>query len=273
MKNLTGKVAVVTGAASGIGRATAELLAKRGCRVAINDINSEGLDETRRRIVAAGGTVTSHDVDVADRKAMAAFTETVVREHGAVHLVVNNAGVAVACPFTEMSMDDLDWIFGVNLWGVIHGCKLFLPHLLAAGEGHIVNVSSVFGFIGLPTQSAYAATKFAVRGFSESLRAELAHQNIGVTSVHPGPVMTNIVQAGRFVGANGSALQQRTIAWFEDNAISPERAAVDIVRGIERNAPRVLITPHAFGIDLSKRLWPELSDRVATYVARQQGLL
>jgi NAD(P)-dependent dehydrogenase (short-subunit alcohol dehydrogenase family) len=273
MKQLKGKVAVVTGAASGIGRAVAELLAKRGCRVAINDVNTEGLDETHRRIEAAGGTVTSHRVDVADRAAMTAFAAAVANEHGGVHVVVNNAGVAVACPFAEMSMDDLDWIVGVNFWGVLHGCKLFLPHLLAAGEGHIVNVSSVFGFIGLPTQSAYAATKFAVRGFSESLRAELAHQNIGVTSVHPGPVATNIVKAGRFVGANGSALQERTIAWFEDNAISPERAALDIVRGIERNAPRVLITPHAFGIDLSKRIMPELSDRIATLVARQQGLL
>ncbi|MFW5877370.1 MAG: SDR family NAD(P)-dependent oxidoreductase [Myxococcota bacterium] len=272
MKRFEGKTAVVTGAASGIGRSTAELLARRGCRVAICDVNTEGLEETRQRIESARGTVTAHEVDVADKARMAAFADEVKADHGNVHIVVNNAGVSVVGNFADLSLEDMEWIVGINFWGVVYGSKFFLPHLIEAGEGHIVNLSSVFGFIGLPTQSAYAATKFAVRGFSESLRAELGGRNIGVTSVHPGPIKTNIVAGGRFNHHAGDWLRQRTLDWFDQNAISPDEAAKLILRGIRNNAARVLITPHAYGIDWSKRIVPGLSDRIAAIVSRKQGI-
>lgn len=272
MKRIEGKAAVVTGAASGIGRATAELLARRGCRLAICDVNEEGLEETRRRIEQGGGTVTSHGVDVADKRAMAAFAHEVSERHGGAQILVNNAGVSVTVPFADMSLEDFEWIVGINFWGVVYGCKLFLPQLLEAGEGHIVNVSSVFGIIGLPTQSAYASTKFAVRGLSESLRAELASRNVGVTSVHPGAIKTNIVRDSR-VNPEGEDLKAQTTEWFERNGMDPAAAAQVIVRSIERNAPRAMITAGAYGIDFGKRLMPETTDRVATLIARMRGVV
>ncbi|MFW6051503.1 MAG: SDR family NAD(P)-dependent oxidoreductase [Myxococcota bacterium] len=273
MKRLEGKVAVVTGAAHGIGRATAELLAREGCRVAICDVNVEGLHETRRRIQETGRTVTAHEVDVSDKARMASFARDVAGEHGAVHIVVNNAGVSVSANFADMPIEDFEWIVGVNFWGVVYGCKFFLPYLLEAGEGHIVNLSSVFGFIGLATQSAYAATKFAVRGFSESLRTELQGKGIGVTSVHPGPVKTGIVKQARFTHPRADELRRQTIEWFDGNGVEPEHAARRIVQGIRANAPRVLITPHAYGIDWSMRLAPGIAGRVAALMAKRQGIV
>ncbi|MBW2223895.1 MAG: SDR family NAD(P)-dependent oxidoreductase [Deltaproteobacteria bacterium] len=174
MRDLGGKVAVVTGAGDGIGRETALALAAKSCRMAICDVNEDALEALRAELEAGGTSVTAHRVDVSDKTQMEAFASDVVDAHGAVHILVNNAGVTVYASFEEHSIEDLEWILGVNLWGVIYGCKFFLPHLKAAGEGHIVNLSSVFGIIAPPLQTSYVATKFAVRGFSESLRAELA---------------------------------------------------------------------------------------------------
>lgn len=273
MKELHGKIAVVTGAGGGIGRALAVLLAQRGCRLAITDVDGPGLDVTRARIEALGQPVTAHVVDVADRAAMAALADEVARVHGLAQIVVNNAGVAAVATFEDMTLEDFERVMDVNFKGVVHGCKLFLPQLCAAGEGHIVNVSSVFGFIGLPTQSAYAASKFAVRGLSESLRAELAGRRIGVTTVHPGPVATNIVARAQVSHPMGDGLIAATTGWFENVAVSPEHAAGLILRGIVRNSPRVLITPHAYGIELGKRLAPELSDRIVAAVARRRRIV
>jgi NAD(P)-dependent dehydrogenase (short-subunit alcohol dehydrogenase family) len=194
---LAGKVAAVTGAASGIGRALAEVLAQRGCSLALADLDAGGLAETARRVEAAGRRASTHVVDVADWERMVRFADEVVEAHGGVDLVVNNAGVSVTGTLEEQSIEDLRWIVGVNFWGVVHGCKAFLPHLRKRPEGHLVNLSSVLGLIGLPTQTSYCATKFAVRGFSEGLWAELADSRIGVTVVHPGGVRTNIVRASR----------------------------------------------------------------------------
>jgi NAD(P)-dependent dehydrogenase (short-subunit alcohol dehydrogenase family) len=271
MRSLQDRVAVVTGSASGIGRATAVALAERGCDLALADIDEVGLQQTARQIEQLGRRVTTHTVDVASRAAMEAFVEAVVGAHGRVHIVVNNAGVSVTAPFEEHTLEDFEWLFGINFWGVVYGCKLFLPHLKAAGEGHIVNISSVFGLIGLPTQSAYCASKFAVRGLSEGLRTEFAPFNIGVTSVHPGGINTNIVKNSRFIeGRDGQ--KARIIRQFERNAMSPERAAQKIILGIEANSARVLITKETYVTDLLKRVAPTLTNRLVERVRHRIGL-
>lgn len=250
---LAGKVAVVTGAASGIGRALAEVLARRGCSLALADIDEAGLAETARRVEAAGRRASAHVVDVADWDGVLALADAAVAAHGGVDLLVNNAGVSVTGTLEEQSIEDLRWIVGVNLWGVIHGCKAFLPHLRRRPEAHIVNVSSVFGLIGLPTQSSYCATKFAVRGFSEALWAELADARIGVTVVHPGGVRTNIVRASRTADP---AAREAMIERFERRAVSPEHVAEQIARGVERGALRVRVCRETYAVDWVKRLFP-----------------
>ena len=197
MRKLDGRIAVVSGAAGGIGRGVATALAHKGCDLALVDISAEGLEETAKRVEQMGRKATQHRVDVSDRAAMQVLADEVVRRHGHVHIVVNNAGVAVSGSFEEQSWEDLDWIVGINFWGVVHGCKVFLPYLRLEDEGHIVNVSSMLGFLGVPGSSSYCATKFAVRGLSEALWAELSDTKIGVTSVHPGAIATNIIASAR----------------------------------------------------------------------------
>ena len=182
MKKLSDRVAVVTGAAGGIGRATSLALAKEGCHLALCDVNTVGLEETAAMARELGRTVSTHIVDVSNKERMRAFAEEVVAQHGGVNILVNNAGVTVTAPFEHHSLEDFEWIVGINLWGVIYGCKFFLPYLQKADEAHIVNLSSLFGLLGVPSQTSYCATKFAVHGFSEALWVELRDQNIGVRS-------------------------------------------------------------------------------------------
>ena len=269
MRRLTDRVAVVTGAAGGIGAALSIELAKKGCHLALVDVNEAGLRETARGIEAKGRKVSTHVVDVADREAMRALPEAVVAEHGHVHIVVNNAGVALDASFEESSFEDLDWIFGINLWGVIHGCKFFLPWLRREDEAHIVNLSSLFGIVGVPRNSAYCATKYAVRGLSESIWTEVSRDGIGVTSVHPGGIQTNIARAARHgSGANAEEM----ISEFERVArTSPQHAARKIVRGIERGDQRVRIAPETYLLDWLKRLAPRLTQRLVRRAAGDGG--
>jgi short-subunit dehydrogenase len=253
MRSFENKVAVITGAASGIGRALAQHLAQRGAELALVDLNASALAETAASVAATGLPVNTHLVDVADAVRMEALEEEVVAQHGRVELLVNNAGVSVTGTFEEQSLDDWHWIVGVNFWGVVHGCKAFLPHLRQRPEGHLVNVSSVFGLIGLPTQSSYCATKFAVRGFSEALWAELADSRIGVTVVHPGGVDTNIVRASRTADPDAKA---QMIERFERSAVAPEVVAEQIARGVERGALRVRVCRETYAVDWAKRLFP-----------------
>ncbi len=269
MRDLEGKVAVVTGAGHGIGRETAVALAQKGCRLAVCDINETALEGVRHELASSGATVSSHRVDVSDRDQVAQFASDVIDAHGEAHILVNNAGVTVYASFEEHDIEDLEWILGVNLWGVIYGCKYFLPHLKAAGEGHIVNLSSVFGIIAPPLQTSYVASKFAVRGFSESLRAELADDNVGVTSVHPGAIKTNIIQNARLVTDTHAALRDSTQRLFDRLGTTPDVVAARVVKAIEYNSPRVLITREAHVADALKRLMPATTDGIVARVFKR----
>ena len=253
MKQLNGRVAVITGGASGIGRATARRLAREGCRLALVDLNANRLAETAAEIESSGTRVSQHVADVADPERMKTLPAEVVAQHGGVHILINNAGVSVIKSFREHSLEDLQWQVGINFWGVIHGCKFFLDELLEADEAHIINVSSMFGFMGVPGQSSYCATKFAVRGFTESLWAELRDTSVGVTSIHPGGIATNIAETVRVVEEDARARLQRS---FDRYGHPPEQVADAIVRGIRSDKLRVIVGAEAYAVEWFKRLLP-----------------
>jgi len=243
MKSLKDKVVVITGAGSGIGRALALNLAGHGSLLALSDVDETGLAETVRLVGAAGAKrVRSDKLDVADRDAFSRYALDVVEDFGRVNVVVNNAGVALAGDLTDLEYSDMDWIIGINFWGVVHGTKEFLPHLIASGDGHVVNLSSLFGLISMPGQSMYNATKYAVRGMTEALREEMliAGHPVGVTSVHPGGVKTAIARNAR---VSAKEDQAKTAEFFDKKLakMTPERAAEIIVNGILKNKARVLV--------------------------------
>ncbi|MEC8878531.1 MAG: SDR family NAD(P)-dependent oxidoreductase [Pseudomonadota bacterium] len=267
MKDFQNKVAVITGAGSGIGRARARDVAAAGARLALSDVNQVGLQETADSLGLGSDRLITEAFDVADRDAFYAFAERVTGHFGAAHLVFNNAGVALGATVEEMSYEDFEWLMGINFWGVVHGTKAFLPHLKAAGEGHIVNVSSVFGLIGVPTQSAYNASKFAVRGFTEALRQELEMEGgrVSCTSVHPGGIKTNIARNAR-MGAGVEKITgdvDKARRDFETMfRTTPEEAAQTILKGVKGNKRRVLIGSDARAIDSMQRLMPTAYQRI-----------
>ncbi len=267
MKDLTGRVAAVTGAGSGIGRALAVELAGRGCHLALCDVDEGGLEQTAGLVGGTGLIVTTAPVDVADRLAVESWADKVVADHGAANLIFNNAGVALGATVEGMAYDDFEWLMGVNFWGVVHGTKAFLPHLKAAGEGHIVNISSVFGLLGIPAQSAYNAAKFAVRGFTEALRIELDLEGgaVSCTTVHPGGIKTNIARNARF-DPSMSVLGQdpaRAIAASERLFLTtPKRAAAKIVRAVEQDRRRVMVGPDAHVFSALARTSPAFYQRL-----------
>jgi NAD(P)-dependent dehydrogenase (short-subunit alcohol dehydrogenase family) len=261
MKEFRNKGAAITGAGSGIGRALALALAGEGARLALSDIDPQGLAETARLVEAAGASCTATQVDVADRAAVFAWAEASRQAHGQVNLVFNNAGVALAALAETVRIEDFTWLMGINFWGVVHGTQAFLPLLRASGEGHVVNISSIFGMIAMPTQSAYNASKFAVRGYTEALRMELAIEGatIGVTCVHPGGIATRIVRSQR-IAADISRLGGQDAETFRSQAekmiqtTTPQAAARQILAGVRRNASRVLVGPDAKATDIMARL-------------------
>ncbi|XBB65335.1 SDR family NAD(P)-dependent oxidoreductase [Nocardioides sp. WV_118_6] len=243
MKNLSNKVVVITGAGSGIGRALAVNLAGKGARLALSDVNDAGLNETAALAKDAGAPdVHTAYLDVADRAAFTAYAAEVADHFGQVNVVINNAGVALAGDAVDLTYEDMEWIVGINFWGVVYGTKEFLPHLIASGDGHVVNLSSLFGLLAMPGQSAYNATKFAVRGFTEALREEMliAGHKVGVTSVHPGGIKTAIARSARVSDKEDKAA---TAKLFDEKLakMTPERAAEIIVKGITKNQARVLV--------------------------------
>ena len=253
MRNLAGRTAVVTGAGSGIGRALARALAAEGCRLALVDIDPAGLDETRRLL--AGVPVSTHVASVADRERMARLPAEIQAEHGAIHLLFNNAGITISESFEDSSLERLELVIGVNLWGVLYGCHYFLPYLKQAGEAQIVNTSSMAGFLGLPNQASYSLTKAAVKSLSETLRVELALHGIGVTSLHPGAIKTNIMKAAvRYGGdAEETARLEKLVMRF---GMAPEKLAARAIRAVKRNRMRQRIGFDSYLMDWLKRLLP-----------------
>lgn len=266
MKTLKGRVAVVTGAASGIGRALALRLADEGCDVAVVDRDADGLASVAEEIRGRGRRVSIHAVDVARRERLAALPDQVIAEHGRVHILINNAGVALSGTLAENTIEDLDWIVDINFWGVVLGCKHFLPHLAGQDEAHIVNLSSLFGLIGLPAVGAYCATKAAVRSYSETLAAELHGTGITVTSVHPGGVSTNIMRNARMDDEDG---RREAIEMFSRFGVTPDRAAARIVSAIKRGKPRLRICRETYLADWLKRLAPVTVNRLVAYAWRR----
>lgn len=262
MKNLKGKVAAVTGAGSGIGQALAINLAQEGCALAISDLNEKGLAETQRLLKAYKIKVTTQTLDVADKDAVYSWAGQVVKDHGKVNLIFNNAGVALSGTVDALSLEDYEWIMNINFWGVVYGTKAFLPHLEASGEGHVVNISSVFGLTSQPLMSGYNASKFAVRGFTESLRQdlEITGSKVSTTCIHPGGIKTNIAQSARMdksaMEVTG-ATKESTLQEFEKMFIhTPDSAAKTILKGVKRNQRRVLIGADAKAFDSVVRLFP-----------------
>ena len=256
--NYEGRTAVVTGAGSGIGRALSIALARRGANLAISDIDASGLEETVRLCGGSEGKVEPYRLDVADRAAFTAHAEEVVSTFGSVHLVVNNAGVAVAGTIEETTFEDFDWLLGINLMGVINGSKAFLPHLIASGDGHLVNLSSVFGLIAPAFNGAYSTAKFGVRGFTEALRQEVrgAGHPVTVHSVHPGGIRTNIARNARMKPSARAAAPGKDPAEDFDRIArtSPDRAAATILAGVDANKARILVGPDAYLIAAIPRL-------------------
>mgnify|MGYP000047065033 CR=1 FL=1 len=242
MKSFNESVAAITGAGSGIGQALALNLAAQGAHLAISDINQAGLDATLDLLKDSGVKVTSQILDVSKKEDVAAWAQKVQADHGKVNLIFNNAGVALGATVEGATYEEYEWMMSINFWGVVHGTKAFLPHLIASGEGHVVNLSSLFGLVSMPGQSIYNASKYAVRGLSEALREEMliAGHNVGVTVVHPGGIKTAIARNSR---VSAKEDQAATAKFFDEKLakMTPERAAEIIVRGIEKDQARVLV--------------------------------
>jgi len=272
MRSVADKVVVITGAASGIGRALAVDVARRGARVAISDVDEAGLAETVELVKAAGAREVRGDrLDVADRAAFAAYAEAIVEHFGGVDVVVNNAGVALAGDVADLEYADMDWIIGIDFWGVVHGTKEFLPHLIASGDGHLVNMSSLFGLVSMPGQSLYNAAKYAVRGFSEALREELlmAGHPVGLTVVHPGGIRTAIARNARAASPEDHVESAR---YFDEKLArtGPEEAARIIVdKGILGGKARLLVGLDAHVVHHLARLTGSRYQDVVAAMARR----
>ncbi len=272
MKRLKDRVAAITGAGSGIGRALASVLAAEGCNLALSDVDEDGLAETAAALARAGVRVTTERVDVSEREAVERWAETVEREHGAAHMIFNNAGVALMASLRRVDYEDFHWLMNINFWGVVHGTRAFLPILAKQDEGHIINISSVFGIIAAPLNGTYNATKFAVRGYTEALRIELALDElpINVTCVHPGGIKTNIARASRRRVEDIVGDEETAIRRFEKSLArtTPDECARTIVGAVKRDAPRVLVGLDAKVIDKVQRLLPTGYQRLSARLGR-----
>lgn len=273
MKSFANKTVVVTGAGSGIGRALALELSHRGACLALSDVNEGGLERTKELILNdhPDAKVHTYVVDVADQAAMKQFSNDVSQKFPRVNVLINNAGVALSARLEEVSRDDFEWLMNINFWGVVNGCEAFLPLLKASGNGHIANLSSVFGLMSLPKQGTYNASKFAVRGYTEALRQEMivSKSPVGVSCVHPGGIATDIARNARM---DADDVKQDMAATFDKLAhTSPEKAAKVILKGIQKNKARVLIGPDAYLIHFLVRLLGAKYQLITQYLATKLG--
>lgn len=255
MKSFQGKVAVITGAGGGIGSALARQLAVKGCHLALVDVNSKALEKVSQTLVDYGVAISLHTVNIGQREGMRALAEAVLACHGKVNLLINNAGITYQKSFSNHSIEDWETVTSVNYWGVIYGCHYFLPALQAADEAHIVNLSSMNALVGLPGQSSYCSTKAAVKLLSESLWGELRQFDIGVTSVHPGAIKTDMMQA-TMDEADDQALAQKTYDLVQRIGMSPDKAASKIISAVEHNRMRIRVGLDAILVDLLMRCAP-----------------
>jgi len=252
-------VAVITGAASGIGRALAVRFAEEKIAgIVICDVNEQGLNETFKMVEKLGVPVSKHIVDTSKLEQIEQLKTEVLEKHGKATHLINNAGVGLMGTFEQISLEDFEWLMSINFWGVVYGCKVFLPILKSQKSAHIVNISSVFGLVAPPEQTAYCASKFAVRGFTESLRHELEDTNVRVSSVHPGGIKTNIARNSRIGERTPKDYKEQGVAFFDKVALtSPEKAAETIINGIKSENPRILIGKDAHAINYVSRLFPK----------------
>ena len=268
------KRAFITGAASGIGRALAKRLAAEGAAVILCDRDKKGLERTLSDIKALQGKGAIHSLDTSDRNAVHALADKLVAQKGGIDIVINCAGVAQSALVEDLTYDDLEWVMQINFFGMVYGTKAFLPHLLQKGEGHIVNISSMYGFIGIPSQSAYNASKFAIRGFTEALRHELRETPIRVSSVHPGGILTNIARAMRLPQTpEAESKREEIVKYFDEHFAntSAEKAADVIVKGMIKNKKRIRIGFDSCMVDWLQRLFPQSYYRVAAALNPQSS--
>ncbi|MBO0855624.1 MAG: SDR family NAD(P)-dependent oxidoreductase [Nocardia sp.] len=263
-----GKVCVITGAGSGIGRALAENLARRGAKLALSDVDTEGLAETVRRCEALGAPVKSDRLNVVEREAVLLYADEVKKHFGVVHQIYNNAGIAFHGDVIESQFKDIERIMDVDFWGVVNGTKAFLPMLIESGDGHVINVSSLFGLMAVPGQSAYNAAKFAVRGFTEALSQEMMASGdpVKVTCVHPGGIKTAVARNGTYA----EGLDAQKLAAFFDSKMAlhtPEMAAQTITEAVRKGHARVLIGWEAKALDLFVRTTASYYQRISNLVA------
>jgi NADP-dependent 3-hydroxy acid dehydrogenase YdfG len=269
MKSFTNKVAVITGAGSGIGRALAQQLSREGALLALSDVNMKGLEETKATLQGKTKVLLTQ-LDVSDRGAFEQYTQDVINEFGHADMLFNNAGVALSQTVNDCSYEDFEWMMNINFWGVVYGTKSFLPHMLTRPEAAIINISSIFGIIALPTQSQYNAAKFAVKGFTESLRQEVKDSQVYVGCVHPGGIKTNIVANGRMhTSMVGDQSHAQQIEEFNKMArTTPEKAAETILNGVRKNKRRILIGQDAKIVDRIQRLFPEKYTGILSFLLK-----
>jgi NADP-dependent 3-hydroxy acid dehydrogenase YdfG len=272
MKGFDGKVAVVTGAGSGIGQALAIELGRSGAKLAISDVDTDGLAATEERLNAIGAPVKVDRLDVTEREAFAVYADAVNEHYGTVNQIYNNAGIAFTGSIEASQYKDIERVMDVDYWGVVNGTKVFLPHLIASGDGHIINVSSLFGLLAVPGQAAYNAAKFAVRGFTEALRQEMivAGHPVKVTCVHPGGIKTAIARNA----TTAEGLDQEEVAKFFDKRLASttaQKAARVILDGVRKNKARVLVGNDAKALDLLARVTGSGYQRLVTRASARQG--